>query len=1154
MASRAPLSAHRVLVLLLWQPIKVKFQIIPREPSFAEWAEFTTSDRDLLPNLFPTHIHTSLSLWRKSYDSDEVCGNSCFGTLPNRTGLPGRSCGRKYNYTTAGQTAGAGQTTVNPNAQNNATGTFAVAAVATPVAASGSWNVVGNSGSIAIHFLLFTNNQALVMQRPDLTNPNPYLLAANGDHEIAAVFNVQSNTFVPFHITESPFCSGHLIMPNGQGLIAGGDNVDLMAPFLTNGFFSIRIFNPFGPSYSLGPNMPTGRWYPTLATLPDGTILIVGGAQAEGGGYGGGCSIPDNSIDNPSYIIYNPISNSLSGDVPFAPLAAAWPINLYPFVAVLPNSGSVLVIVGASIGAYVITAGGYTADAAWGAPASLPVPICYPQTATVSLQPLSAANNWAPQVLVVGGSSSDCAGPTTPSSATSYLINASPGANHAPVPEAMPVPRVMGDCVVLPDGTTFCCNGALAGIAGGGPGYGQATGGATAGTIYDPSRPVGSRWRQVADSQILRFYHSVATLTQNAEVLVAGSEATVDYRVQIFTPPYLQGGAPRPTIGSAPNVIVPGTTFTIAFSNVDTIDRVVLSKLAAVTHGNHMDARQLVLACTAAGTSTTCTAPPDATVAPSGQYLLFILRNGVPSIGQYVFVTQGSATSAGNTTTGTTVAIGPPTLNSGTYTIQSVGRTCRPFVSVSGLCSDTLIDTWFTNDGSGRQIFSLQQPQAGVNSYTIEVTAGRNTCGGYNFFSMQPCGGNTNPDLWNVDDGSGRQRFAVQAVPNVAGQFYIIALGRPGGCGTYLSAPACSSADLLMRFAVGDDMTGDQRFILTPTAPIAGSAITVGPPPLPSGTYTFSNVGKTCRPFASLSGDCSNVNIDSWFVQDGSGRQIFNLQLLPTGTNTYTITTTSGRAGCGTPFWSMQACGGSTTATLAATDDGTGLERWSIVPVNGQAGQYYIIGAGRSACANVLGYSSCASSNLLNMFYPGDDGTGLQRFTIAAQAAPAATAANQPLANGNYEIVVAAGRQNCEQYLLGPGCADVNPNPIGGPLLEIDADPRSVWTVTLVAGSTNRYTLVSTNRATCNSFLSGAGCPNPIGNAVAFFGSDDGSGNQEWTLTPAPNNFGVYDVQCSGRATCANYLSVQQCDGTIFPDLYFMDDSSGRQQWRFVPA
>ena len=81
--------------------------------------------------------------------------------------------------------------------------------------------------------------------------------------------------------TQSPLCAraGNLILPNGNGLVAGGDNVDLNDGFLTNGFFSLRIFNPFGPSYSLGPNMPTGRWYPTLATLADGTVLIMGGAQ-----------------------------------------------------------------------------------------------------------------------------------------------------------------------------------------------------------------------------------------------------------------------------------------------------------------------------------------------------------------------------------------------------------------------------------------------------------------------------------------------------------------------------------------------------------------------------------------------------------------------------------------------------------------------------------------------------------------------------------------------------------------------------------------------------------------------------------------------------------------------------------------------------------
>ncbi|KAK9858854.1 hypothetical protein WJX84_007502 [Apatococcus fuscideae] len=717
------------------------------------------------------------------------------------------------------------------------------------------------------------------------------------------------------------------------------------------------------------------------------------------------------------------------------------------------------------------------------------------------------------QVLVVGGSSTDCANGGTPSSGNSYLINAAPGANHAPVAEGMPVARVMGDCVGLPDGTTFCCNGGLQGIAGGGPGYGNVAGGATAGTIYDPAQPVGSRWRQVADSQILRFYHSVATLTQNAEVLVTGSEATVDYRVQIFTPPYLQGGGARPTISSAPTNIVPGTSITISFSNVDTIDRVVLSKLAAVTHSTHMDALRVV--------------------------------------------TQGSATSTGGGSNGgTTVPIGPPTLGGGTYTIQSAGKTganCRGFASVNGNCANNLIDTWFNQDGSGRQVFSFQQPQAGVNSYTITVTAGRTGCGNP-FWSQQACGGLNYPDLYYLDDASGRQRFAVQAVPNVAGQYYIIALGRPGTCGSYLSVAACTSPDLLVRFATGDDRSGLQRWILTPTAPVAGGAITVGAPPLPSNTYTIASVGKTCRPFASVGNPCTNTAIDTWFNQDGSGRQVFNLQLLGGGANSYTITTTSGRAGCDTPFWSSPACGGAANAVLAATDDGSGAERFSIVPVNGQAGQYNIIAANRGTCANVLSVQACTSNNFLAGYSAGDDGSGLQRWTIVQTPIPAGTAAAQVLANGNYRIVVAAGRQNCEQYLLGPSCGDANQNPIGGPLLENDGDPRSVWQVTLVTGATNTYNIVSTNRAACPSYMSGAGCPNPIGPQVGFFGNDDGSGNQRWTLTAAPNNFGVYDVQEAGRTTCANYLSVQQCGGNLYPDLYYMDDTSGRQQWRFVPA
>ena len=69
-------------------------------------------------------------------------------------------------------------------------------------------------------------------------------------------------------------------------------------------------------------------------------------------------------------------------------------------------------------------------------------------------------------------------------------------------------------------------------------------------------------------------------------VMVTGSEATVEYRVQIWTPPYLLNGLPRPNIVSAPELIAPGSRFPIQWSGVDTIDRVVLSKMPGVTHSH----------------------------------------------------------------------------------------------------------------------------------------------------------------------------------------------------------------------------------------------------------------------------------------------------------------------------------------------------------------------------------------------------------------------------------------------------------------------------------------------------------------------------------------------------------------------------------------
>ena len=102
--------------------------------------------------------------------------------------------------------------------------------------------------------------------------------------------------------------------------------------------------------------------------------------------------------DNPTYTVYDPPSNTLSDDFQFPLLSVTWPFNLYPFLAVLPGSGSIVVISGNQVAVFEISDTGWNPDTDWGPPISLPVPVLYPQTAAITLLPLSAAQNWQAQV------------------------------------------------------------------------------------------------------------------------------------------------------------------------------------------------------------------------------------------------------------------------------------------------------------------------------------------------------------------------------------------------------------------------------------------------------------------------------------------------------------------------------------------------------------------------------------------------------------------------------------------------------------------------------------------------------------------------------------------------------------------------------------
>src|SRR4030095_15527639 len=68
------------------------------------------------------------------------------------------------------------------------------------------------------------------------------------------------------------FCSGHAFMADGKLFVAGGH--------IQNGVGLAKSsrYDPATDSWTPGPDMNAGRWYPTVTTLSNGDMLVVSGS------------------------------------------------------------------------------------------------------------------------------------------------------------------------------------------------------------------------------------------------------------------------------------------------------------------------------------------------------------------------------------------------------------------------------------------------------------------------------------------------------------------------------------------------------------------------------------------------------------------------------------------------------------------------------------------------------------------------------------------------------------------------------------------------------------------------------------------------------------------------------------------------------------
>jgi hypothetical protein len=207
----------------------------------------------------------------------------------------------------------------------------------------------------------------------------------------------------------------------------------------------------------------------------------------------------------------------------------------------------------------------------------------------------------------------------------------------------------------LPDGTYLIVNGGQHGVAGfglgGDPNYNA--------VLYDPTKEVNQRMSIMANTTVARLYHSEAIVLLDGRVMISGSDPTGDYggvtgefpeefRVEVFTPPYLLSGLPRPTFNIADKdwAYTGVYTFTVTSGSASGL---VVSLLGSVvsTHGNSMGQRTLFPNVICAGNTCAVTAPPDPHVAPPGWYMMFILNGPTPSVGQFVRI-GGDPAELGN--------------------------------------------------------------------------------------------------------------------------------------------------------------------------------------------------------------------------------------------------------------------------------------------------------------------------------------------------------------------------------------------------------------------------------------------------------------------------------------------------------------------------
>ncbi|RIA85969.1 Copper radical oxidase [Glomus cerebriforme] len=528
----------------------------------------------------------------------------------------------------------------------------------------GKWDIVGDSQVAAMHIVLASYKDIYIIDKLEVNK----IKQANGNPAISAIYDIETNQVTPLDLTTDTFCSAGSFFGNGTLFHGGGAENGLG---YNPGYQTARFITPTDPNpnwIELPDGLVTDRWYPAMATLPSGDVLIMGGALK-------GTGKNNANFNNPTYEIWSAGGPPQPQPVQFPFLVDTMPFNLYPFVHVMPNfENKQLIFVFANTQGVLFDLGTNTAVSKTPV---LPGGVrSYPLSGNSILLPLKPSLNYKPTVMICGGNT--VMEITSPAIASCGRIDPTDPNAQWEMDNFGGTGRVMPDSVLLPDAKVLYVNGAGTGFAGfhrgtkDNPLYLNDNPTLTP-FIYDPET---KEWNtNLVPSTVPRLYHSVATLVSDGRVFVTGSNPQpnvevgtkfpTEYRVEMFTPPYLQTGLARPIINSVAGFTTLNTQridvtyqqsveVKITKGQTNSFITAAIIHHGFVTHSQSFSRKYVMLNVKSAqfdpndnnNLTLNLEMPPNPSILPPGPSYLYILDNGVPA-------TYSVALTLGLTTTTT---------------------------------------------------------------------------------------------------------------------------------------------------------------------------------------------------------------------------------------------------------------------------------------------------------------------------------------------------------------------------------------------------------------------------------------------------------------------------------------------------------------------